>query len=126
MKHLHAHVATLAGPARLLQPLDVFDCDALPEKVVAGESMRSVKGSSHTVRHYSLPAASEPARIPEFIPEATSEPKPDSDRLAKFHAFICSKPSAETAPEPSETTAPAQSAADAFKKFMSASSQQSQ
>lgn len=128
LKHLHAHVATLAGPARLVQPLDVFDCDALPEKVVAGESMRSVKGSSHTFRHHSLPEApaSDKSETSETSETSDSSDKSDSERLAKFHAFICSKPSAETAPEPAETPVPTLSAADAFKKFLSASSQQSQ
>ena len=132
LKHLHAHVATLAGPARLVQPLDVFSGDSLPGKVVAGESMRSVKGSSHTFRHYSLLTAA-PSETSEASDKSDLSDKSDAsdasdksdksgaERLAKFHAFICSKPATEPAPAQSEAQPAEHSAADAFKKFMSTS-----
>ena len=123
LKSLHAHVATLAGPARLVQPLDVFDCDALPTEVVAGESMRSVKGASHTFRHHSLPPASA-AAMASAQPSSTSAAEPaeaqsSAEKLAKFHAFVCA--STEQAEEQAERQAERQAAAERFAEFLSAS-----
>jgi hypothetical protein len=99
--------------------------------------MRSVKGASHLYRHHSLPETARPALPPPEddggdVP-APAAPASNPEVLAKFHDFVCARPSAAApCPPPVADVASSGSAAEDFKtpsaaafaRFMSATSPQ--